>query len=62
MSRLEKIQAMEQLWESLTSEGRLPEIPEWHGEELASRTERISEKKVCYIGLRELKERGRVGR
>lgn len=61
MTKLEKVQAMERLWESLTSNQNLPEPPEWHQAELQKRTARIQEGSVRYTSLSKLKERGVKG-
>lgn len=61
MTELEKVQAMERLWQSLTSNHSLPELPEWHQTELRKRTARIQEGKVSYSSLNKLKERGAQG-
>jgi len=58
MTDLEKIQAMEQLWSSLTTNNRMPEPPEWHSSILASRAKSIGEGKTAYTSLSALKERG----
>lgn len=58
MTDLEKIQAMEQLWESLTRGQRMPEPPEWHGDELKKRSAKIREGQASYTSLDQLKERG----
>jgi hypothetical protein len=60
MTNLEKIQAMEQLWESLTQNQQMPTSPSWHAVELASRTEKIREGKTGYTDLDRLKERGAI--
>ncbi|MGO2134608.1 MAG: addiction module protein [Marinobacter sp.] len=61
MTDLEKVHAMEQLWESLTRDESLPEPPEWHRGELQRRTAKIQEGKVNYTNLDELKERSAQG-
>lgn len=58
MTSLEKIRAMEQLWDALTRDSELPASPHWHGEELQRRASRIHENKVNYLSLDQLKERG----
>jgi len=55
---LEKVQAMEQLWQSLTVNNRVPEPPAWHGEVLGERADVICEGKTSYTSLANLKERG----
>ncbi|WP_417513523.1 addiction module protein [Marinobacter sp.] len=61
MTDLEKVHAMEQLWEALTRNQNLPEPPEWHQAELRKRTAKIQEGKVSYTSLNKLKERGIQG-
>ncbi len=58
MTNLEKVRAMEQLWDALTRGNELPEAPQWHREELQRRTARIQEDQVSYLSLDQLKERG----
>lgn len=58
MTSLEKIRAMEQLWDALTRDSELPASPHWHGEELQRRASRIQENKLNYLSLDQLKERG----
>lgn len=58
MTSLEKIRAMEELWDALTRDTEAPTSPEWHGKELRQRTTRIQENKVDYLSLEQLKERG----
>ncbi len=48
MTDLEKVHAMEQLWESLTRGQNVPEPPEWHRGELQKRSAKIQEGKVSY--------------
>lgn len=58
MTSLEKIRAMEKLWDALTRDSELPASPHWHGEELQRRASRIQENQVNYLSLDQLKERG----
>ncbi|MFC4259543.1 addiction module protein [Marinobacter lacisalsi] len=58
MTSLEKIRAMEQLWDALTRDSELPASPHWHEEELQRRASRIQENQVNYLSLDQLKERG----
>lgn len=58
MTELEKVHAMEQLWDSLTRGREIPESPEWHAEELQKRSVRINEGRSGYLSLDQLKERG----
>ncbi|KXS48426.1 MAG: hypothetical protein AWU57_5260 [Marinobacter sp. T13-3] len=58
MTDLEKVRAMEQLWQSLTVNKQMPEPPAWHGEVLAKRAEAIHEGATNYTSLADLKERG----
>jgi hypothetical protein len=58
MTDLEKVQAMEQLWQSLTVNNHVPESPAWHGEVLGERSDAINEGKTNYTSLADLKERG----
>jgi hypothetical protein len=58
MTDLEKIQAMEQLWNSLTANNRMPEPPEWHEAILANRAKSVREGETEYTSLSALKVRG----
>jgi len=58
MTDIEKVRAMEQLWQSLTVNNQLPELPEWHGRVLAERAQAVKEGRVQYTSLATLKERG----
>lgn len=55
LSTKEKLQAMEELWSSL-SEAEF-NSPEWHKEILDERTQKVSEGRATYITLNELKNR-----
>ena len=55
MSRIERLQAMEALWDSILHENEEIETPEWHQEILDERKALIAEGKVKFISLSELK-------
>jgi putative addiction module component (TIGR02574 family) len=54
MSKVERIQAMEALWDSLLYEDEI-ETPEWHKEILMDRKKKISDGKAKFISLEDLK-------
>ena len=56
MSVNERIKTMEALWSSFIHEGASVESPEWHGDILASRKEKIEAGKASFISLEKLKE------
>lgn len=55
MSRTERLQTMEALWDALTHEHTEPASPEWHQAVLANRQTRIAEGSASYVSLDELK-------
>lgn len=57
MTPSERLQTMELLWESLVRDAKAVESPEWHGEILESRLERIREGKAKYLTLDEARQR-----
>ena len=56
MSKIERIKAMETLWDSLLYEDEL-ETPEWHEEILSGRKKKIANNEAKFISLAELKAR-----
>jgi putative addiction module component (TIGR02574 family) len=55
MTRLEKIQVMEEIWQDLTLSSEDFESPAWHEAELRNREERVKEGKEAYIPWEEAK-------
>ena len=55
MSRIERLQAMEALWDSILYEDGQLESPEWHNQILEERKSIISSGKAKFISLSELK-------
>ena len=55
MSVIERLQAMETLWDSLVDEGSEIESPQWHREILEERKRKIENGKAEFISLEELK-------
>lgn len=55
MSRIERLQAMEALWDSLIDEESEIESPEWHREILEERKRKIETGKAEFISLEELR-------
>lgn len=56
MSTLEKLQAMEQIWESL--EDSEVASPAWHGEVLEQRRLAVNERPENYTSLEKVRQRG----
>jgi len=55
MSMIERLQAMEALWDSLLDEESEIESPEWHQDILEERKKKIENGKAEFISLEELK-------
>ena len=55
MSKAERLQAMEALWDSLLYEDVELETPKWHENILEERKNKISNGKAKFISLAELK-------
>lgn len=55
MSVIERLKAMEALWDSLLDEESEIESPEWHREVLEERKRKIENAKAEFISLEELK-------
>jgi len=55
MSVIERLQAMETLWDSLVDEEPEIESPQWHREILEERKRKIENGKAEFISLEELK-------
>lgn len=56
MSTSERLQAMEALWDSFLYENNEIETPDWHGEILRDRKEKIANGTAKFISLSELKK------
>jgi hypothetical protein len=57
MSVTERLQAMDQLWDSLTLHGNEIPSPEWHQDVLADRKERALSGEAKFLTLAELRSR-----
>ncbi len=57
MSRAEKLQAMEVLWDSLIHDDSEIESPAWHENILAARKLKIEEGKAEYLSIEELRSK-----
>jgi len=55
MSVIERLQAMEAIWDSLLYEESEIESPEWHKDILEERKRKIEDGKAEFISLKELK-------
>jgi len=58
MSTVERLQAMEALWDALTDDDALPS-PNWHTEVLTERRRKIAEGSAHFLTLDALKDRHR---
>ena len=57
MSVTERLQAMDQLWDSLTREGDEIPSPDWHQDVLAERKERAQRGEAKFLTLDQLRTR-----
>lgn len=55
MSIIERLQAMEELWDSLCHEENEIESPEWHKDILESRRKKLNKREAEFIALEDLK-------
>ena len=55
MSIIERLQAMEELWDSLCHEENEIESPSWHKDILESRRKKIKEGEAEFVSLKDLK-------
>ncbi len=55
MSKIERLQAMEALWDSLIDEEAEIESPEWHQDILEERKRKIESGEAEFISLEELR-------
>lgn len=55
MSKIERLQTMEAIWDSLTHESSEIESPDWHRDTLAARKNIIDEGKAEFISLAALR-------
>jgi putative addiction module component (TIGR02574 family) len=55
MSRIERLQAMEALWDSLIDEESELESPEWHRDILEERKRKIENGKAEFISIEKLR-------
>jgi putative addiction module component (TIGR02574 family) len=56
MSTIERLQAMEALWDSFMEEDSKVESPEWHRDILEERKKKIENGKAEFISLKELRD------
>jgi hypothetical protein len=56
MSTIERLRAMEELWDALCHEDQEIESPAWHGNILEDRKKKIETGKAEFISIKELKE------
>jgi hypothetical protein len=57
MSVTERLQAMDQLWESLTRAGNEIPSPDWHQDVLADRKARAQRGEATFLTLEQLRSR-----
>ncbi len=55
MTTIERLRAMEELWDALCHEDKEIESPEWHREILEDRSKKIETGKAEFISIEELK-------
>ena len=57
MNKVEKLQTMEAIWDSLIHEDSMIESPEWHRDILASRKKKIEEGKAEFRSVEQLRSK-----
>ncbi len=57
MTLTERLQAMELLWQSLSAASAYVESPDWHGNVLAERLDRVEAGEARFLSLEEAKAR-----
>ena len=57
MSLVEKLQAMDAIWDSLIHDNLDVKSPEWHGDILSARKKKIEEGKAEFCSIEELRAR-----
>jgi hypothetical protein len=57
MSTIERLQAMEELWDALCHEDQEIKSPEWHNEILEERRKKIESGEAKFISLHDLKSK-----
>jgi putative addiction module component (TIGR02574 family) len=59
MSKIQRLQTMEAIWDSLIHDATGIESPDWHGDILAARRDSIAEGKAEFFSIEELKARNK---
>ena len=59
MTTLERIQAMEALWDSLSRDEDVMAPPDWHGEVLLARRQQADDDHARFVTLEQLRQLGR---
>lgn len=57
MSQTERLQAMELLWQSISSSSEVIQSPKWHGEVLSNRLAKVKAGQGKFLTLAQLKVR-----
>ena len=57
MSPVERLSAMEALWDAMCHEEKEPTSPDWHGDLLEARRARIASGEAKFVSLDEAKKR-----
>lgn len=57
MSSVERLSAMEALWDAMCHEEKEPTSPDWHGELLETRRAKIASGEAKFVSLEEAKKR-----
>ena len=55
MTQVERLQAMEELWEIICREDAALDMPKWHKSILAERREKMLSEKTKFVTIEELK-------
>ena len=57
MSSVERLQAMESLWDAICQDGDAPQSPEWHVAVLEERRQKVISGDATWLSLDDLKQR-----
>ncbi|MFP7754258.1 addiction module protein [Thermodesulfobacteriota bacterium B35] len=60
MTTIERLQAMEALWDALLHENTEPESPGWHRDVLEARKLRIARGEAQFLSIKDLKARSNI--
>lgn len=57
LSKVERLRVMDLIWESLLTESEEPASPEWHGDVIAERMEKMESGEAVFLSLDEARTR-----